>query len=168
LPERLGVRYCFATWAYHANELLGRGGRLIQIGVRASGRPKQHWESTLGVRQIWADEVRARGDAVIDEVIAHLRSLGIRRVYLSNDIDATDSGDAPATGAPEPNGLEPRFVRALIARVAAAFPLLGADVVEVAPPIGAPDEARRTAELGAWYMLESLAALAGAPELLSS
>src|SRR5204863_7277401 len=23
MPERLGVRICFATWAYHANELLG-------------------------------------------------------------------------------------------------------------------------------------------------
>ena len=78
LPERLGVRLCFATWAYHANELLGRGGRLVQVGVRASSRPKQHWESTLGVRQFWADEVRARGDAVIDDVIAHLRGLGDR------------------------------------------------------------------------------------------
>ena len=78
LPERLGVRLCFATWAYHANELLGRGGRLVQVGVRASSRSKQHWESTLGVRQFWAEEVRARGDAVIDDVIAHLRALGDR------------------------------------------------------------------------------------------
>ena len=125
LPERLGVRLCFATWAYHANELLGRGGRLVQVGVRASSRSKQHWESTLGVRQFWADEVRARGDAVIDDVIAHLRALGVARVYLSNDIDATDSATAPSTGAPEANGLAPAFVATLIARVAEAFPLLG-------------------------------------------
>jgi agmatinase len=165
LPERLGVRVCFATWAYHANELLGRGGRLVQIGVRASSRPKEHWESTLGVKQIWAEDVHARGEAIIDDVIAHLRALGVRRVYLSNDIDATDSAAAPSTGAPEANGLEPRFVRALIARVGAAFPLLGADVVEVAPPIGGADDARRTAEVAACYMLESLAAMTGVPEL---
>ena len=165
LPERLGVRYCFATWAYHANQLLGRGGRLVQIGVRASSRPKEHWEATLGVRQFWADEVRARGEAVIDDVIRHLAALGVKGVYLSNDIDATDSGAAPSTGAPEPAGLAPDFVRALIARVGGAFPLLAADVVEVAPPIGGADDARRTAEVGACYMLESLAALAGAPEL---
>jgi agmatinase len=165
LPERLGVRICFATWAYHANELLGRGGRLVQVGVRASSRPKVHWESTLGVRQIWADEVRARGEAIIDDVIAHLRALGVRRVYLSNDIDATDSAAAPSTGAPEANGLSPQFVRALIARVGAAFPLLGADVVEVAPPIGGADDARRTAAVAACYMLESLAVMAGVPEL---
>jgi agmatinase len=166
LPERLGVRICFATWAYHANELLGRGGRLVQVGVRTSSRPKEHWESTLGVRQFWADEVRARGAAVIDEIVAHLQALGVRRVYLSNDIDATDRADAPSTGAPEPDGLTPDFVRTLIARVGAAFPLLGADVVEVAPPIGSAADAARTAELGASYMRASLAALADATDLV--
>jgi arginase family enzyme len=165
LPERLGVRLCFATWAYHANELLGRGGRLVQVGVRASSRSKLHWESTLGVRQFWAEEVRARGGAVIDDVIQHLRGLGIARVYLSNDIDATDSATAPSTGAPEANGLSPGFVSALIARVAEAFPLLGGDVVEVAPSIGSADDARRTTDVAARYMLDTLAAMTDAPEL---
>src|SRR5215471_9033127 len=131
LPARLGVRYCFATWAYHANELVGRGGRLVQVGIRASSRPRAHWEQTLGVRQFWADEVRSRGTAVIDDVVAHLTAVGVRRVYLSNDIDATDAAAAPATGTPEPEGLSVAFVRDLIRRVAAAFPLAGADVVEV-------------------------------------
>ncbi len=165
LPQRLGVRICFATWAYHANELLGRGGRLVQVGVRASSRSKEHWESTLGVRQFWADEISARGEAVIDDVIRHLQELGIRSVYLSNDIDATDGAAAPSTGAPEPDGLSPEFVSALIARVGAEFPLLGADVVEVAPPIGSAQDAQRTMEIAARYMLTSLAALAGAPEM---
>jgi arginase family enzyme len=161
LPERLGVRYCFATWAYHANELLGRGGRLVQVGVRASGRDKAHWEGTLGVRQFWADEVRARGDGVIDEIVAHLRAIGARRVYLSNDIDATDAAAAPSTGAPATEGLSVAFVRALIQRLGREVSLLGADVVEVAPPLGAPEDARRTTEVGAWYMLDSLAAMLG-------
>ncbi|HTL13261.1 MAG TPA: arginase family protein, partial [Bdellovibrionota bacterium] len=50
LQERLGVRYCFATWAYHANELLGRGQRLVQLGIRASGHGRAYWESSLGVK----------------------------------------------------------------------------------------------------------------------
>ncbi|MEE2645477.1 MAG: arginase family protein, partial [Myxococcota bacterium] len=69
LPDRLGVKYCFATWAYHANELLGRDGRLVQLGIRASGRDQAHWESTLGVHQIWADALRSQEDSGI-EVIA--------------------------------------------------------------------------------------------------
>ena len=135
--------------------------------MRTSSRPKEHWESTLGVRQFWADEVRARGAAVIDDVIGHLQKLGVRRVYLSNDIDATDSEAAPSTGAPEPNGLSPDFVRLLIARIGAAFPLLGADVVEVAPSIGSADDARRTGDVAASYMRASLAVLADAPTLIS-
>ena len=163
LPERLGVKYCFATWAYHANRLLGAGGRLVQVGIRASGKPREHWEGTLGVRQFWADDFRARGgDAVIDEVIAHLRAIGARAVYLSNDIDGTDAALAPSTGAPAAGGLTVEFVRALIARVGGAFPLLGGDVVEVAPPIGSAEDAKRTSAVGACYMLDTLGAMIGA------
>jgi arginase family enzyme len=160
LPERLGVKYCFATWAYHANDLLGRGGRLVQVGVRASGQPREHWERTLGVRQFWAAEIAARGEAVIlDEIVEHLRARGITRIYFSNDIDATDGDLAPATGAPEPAGLSPEFVVALIERLAAAFDLVGADLVEVAPPVGAPEAAHRTVMLGARYLNVCLEAM---------
>ncbi len=160
LSQRLGIKHCFATWAFHANEVLGRGGRLIQVGIRKSGHGRAHWESTLGVRQIWADEVRGRGEAaVLDEVAAHLRALGVRRVYLSNDIDGTDAAAAPSTGAPEPAGLTVDFVRALIARVGKEVSLLGGDVMEVAPTIGSAEDARRTCQVGARYMLDTLAVM---------
>ncbi|HXI60155.1 MAG TPA: arginase family protein [Polyangia bacterium] len=162
LPQRLGIKICFATWAYHANELLGRGGRLVQVGVRASGRPRAHWETTLGVRQFWMDDIRARGEqAIVDELLAHLRASGARRVYLSNDIDATDAALAPSTGAPADGGLSVAFVRSLISRLGGAVSLLGGDVVEVAPPVGSPADAQRTTDVAACYMLETLAVLVG-------
>jgi agmatinase len=170
------VKYCFATWAYHANELVGRGGRLVQVGVRASGRPRAHWESTLGVRQFWADDLAALGGggpdpdpaAGLDAIVAHLRGLGdtIDGVYLSNDIDGTDAAAAPATGAPEPGGLSVAFMRGLIRRLGREASLIGADLVEVAPPVGDPAASRRTIEVGARYVLDSLAALTGADELV--
>ena len=167
LPERLGVKYCFATWAYHANELLGRGGRMVQVGVRASRHPRAHWESTLGVRQFWAAEIAARGEeAALDDIVAHLRSVGASDVYLSNDIDGTDAAAAPATGAPEGAGLSVAFIRALIARLGREVRLIGADLVEVAPTLGDPGAARRTVEVGARYALDSLAALTGAGDLV--
>jgi len=166
LPDRLGVKYCFATWAYHANDLIGRSGRLVQIGVRASGRPRAHWETTLGVRQFWADELARLGDtAALEAIVAHVTRLHLDGVYLSNDIDGTDGGVAPATGAPEPNGLSVAFMRALIRRLAKQTSLIGADLVEVAPTVGAPEAARRTVEIGATYVLDSLAALSGSNEL---
>src|SRR6188472_686927 len=51
LPDRLGIPICFATWSYHANELIGRQGRMVQVGTRASRFPREYWESRLDVRQ---------------------------------------------------------------------------------------------------------------------
>jgi len=52
-------------------------------------------------------------------------------------------------------------MRALIARLGRETTLLGADLVEVAPPVGDAAGARRTLEIGARYVLDSLSALLG-------
>ncbi len=164
LSERLGVRYCFATWSYHANELLGRGGRLTQVGIRASRRDRAHWENTLGVRQFWAEECLARPAAAIDAVVAHVKSTGARGVYFSNDIDGTDARWAEATGTPEPDGLDPEWVVELIRRLGREVGLLGGDVMEVAPPLGpTPEAAARTVALAVRYLRETLAAVLSPP-----
>jgi arginase family enzyme len=159
LESRLGVRICFATWSFHANELLGRGGRLVQVGVRASRQTKEHWEGTLGVRQFWADECLADGPATIERIVAHLHAAGVHQLYFSNDIDGTDGLIAPSTGTPEPNGLTPDFVKALIRRLAREFDLVAGDLMEVAPPIGSADERARTLSLSVEYFLEAVSAL---------
>ncbi len=107
LEERLGVRYCFGTWSFHANDLLGRGGRLVQVGIRASRHDRSHWESRLGVRQLWAAEVARDPRGALDAVVAAVRASGARGVYLSNDVDGPDEAWADATGTPEPGGLHP-------------------------------------------------------------
>ena len=151
------MKYCFAT------------GRPRE---RTAGpEPLVRWASapclrallveTLG-SAIWATKVEARGGARRSHRLAHLRSIGVSRVYISNDIDATDPAAAPSTGAPAPGGLSAGFVRALIARIGDAFPLLGGDIVEVAPTIGSPADAKRTTDLAACYMLETLASMVGA------
>lgn len=158
LEERLGVRYCFGTWSFHANELLGRGGRLVQVGTRASRHDRGHWESSLGVRQLWADEVRRDPAAALDAIVDHLAAAGVTRVYLSNDIDGTDAAQADATGTPEPGGLDPEFVVALVRRLAREVGLAGGDVMEVAPGIAAtPGGNERTLAVAARYLRETLA-----------
>src|SRR5690606_6341719 len=167
LPERLGVTYCFATWAYHANAALIANAspdapreRLIQIGIRASARPRAHWERTLGVRQIWADEARSLGcDALAELVVEHLRERGVTRVYISNDIDGTDARFAAACGTPEPDGLSPEQVRAVIAAVGRSFDVVGADLVELAPGLSLDAKvAQTTVETALQYTYETLTA----------
>lgn len=161
LKERLGVRYCFATWAYHANELLHRDGRLVQVGIRASARERDHWESTYNVRQYWPAEVAAReGGAIADEIVQRFVELGVNAVYVSNDIDGTDMAYAAATGTPEPDGLMPEFVSMLTRRVTAAFPMIGGDLVEVAPPLtsGMAGEPERTLATARAYLADLVSA----------
>ena len=142
LPERLGVRICFGTWSFHANQLLGRGGRLVQVGIRASRHDRAHWESTLEVRQLWADEVRRDPPAAIELVVALCRAAGLTSLYLSNDVDGLDPAFAPGTGTPEPDGLSLDFVLALIERLGKEFELRGGDVMEVAPDLAPTPEGR--------------------------
>jgi arginase family enzyme len=161
LPERLGIPICFATWSYHANELIGRRQRLVQVGTRASRFPREHWESTLDVRQFWAAECRARPAAALDELVDHVAGLGLP-VYFSNDIDGTDDSHADATGTPEPEGLDPEFLVELIRRLGARVGIIGGDIMEVAPPLG-PDDGARTVALAARYTRETLDQLVAAP-----
>ena len=128
---------------------------MVQVGIRASGKDKKHWESTLGVKQLWAHEVLAKPKESIEEVISHLKDLGATSVYFSNDIDGTCARFADATGTPEPNGLEPDWLVALIRRLGADIGLCAGDVMEVAPPLG---KNQQTCDLAARYMVETLAA----------
>jgi arginase family enzyme len=162
LPERLGVKYCFATWSYHANELFGRDGRLVQVGTRASRHDRGHWEQGLGVRQFWARECLEKPVEALDALVAHLKNLGVTGVYFSNDIDGTDAAWADATGTPEPGGLEPDFVVELIRRLGREVGLVAGDVMEVAPALGPrPDSQRRTVGLAVRYLEETIAAAVG-------
>jgi agmatinase len=163
LEERLGVKYCFGTWSFHANELLGRGGRMVQVGIRMSRHGRSHWESTLGVRQVWADEARADPSAALDAIVAAVRASGVRGVYFSNDVDGTDESWVDATGTPETGGLEPDFVVELIRRLGREVGLAGGDVMEVAPPIArTPGGAERTLSVAARYLRETVDAVLGA------
>jgi arginase family enzyme len=165
LPERLGVRHCFATWAHHANLALGRGQRLVQIGIRASGHDRSHWERSEGVRQIWAEQARALGPAVLaEQVVEHLRERGVRRVYVSNDIDGTDARFAAACGTPEPEGLLPEHVHAVISALGESFDVIGADLVELAPGLSLdPEMSNITVQTAFGYLRETLRAMGENP-----
>lgn len=156
LEERLGIKYCFATWSWHANELFGRDGRLVQVGTRASRHDRGHWERSLNVRQLWAHECLRDPEGSIAAIVSHLLARGVTGVYFSNDIDGTDAAWADATGTPEPGGLEPDFVVALIRALGEHVGVLGGDVMEVAPPLR--DRPEPTVGLAVRYLRETLGA----------
>jgi arginase family enzyme len=156
MPHRLGVKMCFATWSYHANELIGRSQRLLQVGIRATRFPRQHWEQALDVRQWWPSEM-VDEDATIAAIVDAAKATGLP-CFLSNDIDGTDAKYADATGTPEPGGLTPSFVERLIARLASQVGLIAGDIMEVAPVLG-KDDGCTTLDTAASYCRKTLEAL---------
>ncbi|NRA53227.1 MAG: arginase family protein [Gammaproteobacteria bacterium] len=134
LVERLGIDICFGSWVTHILDDLPSRDMAFQFGIRSSGKPREHWESTFGVRQYWTKDINERGaQTVVSEVIEKLQANGIEELYVSFDIDALDAHYAAATGTPEPDGLSPSQAVTILSELAKVFKITGADMVEIAP-----------------------------------
>ena len=112
------------------------------------------YSASTGMRVVFMDEVSRVGvEAVAQEAI---RIVGDRPTYLSFDIDSVDPAFAPGTGTPEVGGLTSVESLTLL-RSLRGVSLMGADVVEVAPPF---DLGGSTSLLAATVMYELLCLLA--------
>ena len=130
--------------------------RMVQIGIRGSVyAPDEHeWAKSQGVRIIYMEEFAERGP---QSVIAEVKDIvGIAPAYLTFDIDSIDPSMAPGTGTPEIGGFTTREAQQLI-RLLDGVNLVGADVVEIAPPF---DLGNMTSIVGATIMFEILCILA--------
>jgi len=130
--------------------------RTVQIGIRGAQNTTEGWDYSLdsGMRVIFIEEFTSLG---VDAVIAEARRVvGDGPTYISFDIDGLDAAFAPGTGTPEVGGLTTLEAQALL-RGLRQLNLIGADVVEVAPPF---DPSGNTALVGATIMYEILCLLA--------
>ena len=134
LDRRLGIDLCFGTWTFHILEELTSTDHLLQLGIRSSGKDKQHWKKKLGVEQFWASELKTWGvEKTFQKISKHFDRIGVEELYLSFDIDALDIKYAAATGTPESSGLLPTDCAALIHLLGQKYRITGADLMEVAP-----------------------------------
>ncbi|NUT41726.1 MAG: agmatinase [Thermoactinospora sp.] len=136
-----------------------RGDRFLQIGLRGywPGPETLRWMAGQRMRSYEMTEVVARG---LDTCLAEASAIAVDDcdgVYLSVDIDVVDPGMAPGTGTPEPGGLTSRELLDAVRRLSYELPIVGVEVVEVAP---AHDHADVTAMLGSRVVLEALSGLA--------
>ncbi len=137
--ERMGIDLCFGTWTSHIIPFLESPAHLVQIGIRASGEERGHWEKKFGHRQYWANEVFQKGPGdVAHEIVEHLKSLNVEEIYISFDIDCLDSEYAGATGTPETGGLSPHEPMVIMQTLFENFKISGSDMVEIAPMVKAP------------------------------
>lgn len=130
--------------------------RTIQIGIRGSlyGSADDEWGLRQGIRVVEIEELYKLG---LDGVVAEARRVvGDGPTYVSFDVDGLDPVYAPGTGTPEIGGFT-TFEALTMVRGLRGLDLVGADVVEVAPPF---DPSGMTALVGATMMWELLCLLA--------
>ncbi|MEM8868849.1 MAG: agmatinase [Pseudomonadota bacterium] len=120
--------------------------------------------SQFGIRNVSStaregyEDARARGSDILS--VRQIRALGIAAVadrvptdtplYLTIDIDGFDPSIAPGTGTPSHGGFQYYEVLELIAILAKRQPIVGIDLVEVAPDY---DQTGGTAILAAQLLL---------------
>ncbi|RAK74463.1 agmatinase [Aspergillus fijiensis CBS 313.89] len=129
----------------------------IHVGIRAPvTRPRGadlRNDLRCGFEMIKARDLDRRGvSGVIEQIKARV---GDSRVYISVDIDVLDPAFAPATGTSEPGGFSTRELLSILDGLR-GLPVIGADVVEVAPIY---DSAGETTTLAAAEVARAVLAL---------
>ena len=106
---------------------------------------------------VHAEEFAEMGVAAV--VAKAKEVIGDKPFYVSLDVDAFDPSVAPGTGTPEVGGLYAREVQALL-RGLAGLPIMGGDVVEIAPQY---DATTNTVQVGTQMLFEILSLVAKRP-----
>jgi agmatinase len=105
---------------------------IVQVGIRAVDGPEMpllNQERVFYAHQICGSDGSSDW---VDRVVELLTE----KVYLTIDVDCFDSSIVPATGTPEPGGLDWYQVDALLEQVAKHREVVGFDVVELLPTPG--------------------------------
>jgi N1-aminopropylagmatine ureohydrolase len=105
----------------------------VEVGIRSLSAEEAEALPRLPAKIYWAKDIaRAPLDSWVPRVVNDLSA----HVYLTIDLDGFDPAYVPATGTPEPGGLDWYQVTSLIRAVAAKKQIVSMDVVELLPQPG--------------------------------
>ncbi len=131
--EYEGSRYSHASVMHRVRD----AADIVAVGVRALAAEEMELaRRDHGIHLFLDDDIHGR-DEWIDDMV---RLLG-NDVYITFDVDVLDPALMPATGTPEPGGLDWYTVLRVLERVFQKCNVVAADVVELSPIPGlhAPD-----------------------------
>ncbi len=105
----------------------------VQVGIRSLSQEEADVLDQLPTKIFWAKDLRSRPAAEwAEEIVKDLSD----HVYMTIDLDGFDPAYLPATGTPEPGGLDWYQVTDLVRTVAAKKKIVSMDVVELLPQPG--------------------------------
>lgn len=116
-------KYSHACVMARANELTNK---ISSVGIRAVAQEEL---PIIGKNAVFYAEEIQKSTIWIEKVIKNLNS----QVYVTIDLDVFDPSIMPATGTPEPGGLDWYQVTSLLRKVAQNKEIIGFDVVELSP-----------------------------------
>ena len=132
------------------------GQNLVEVGVRDFANAHAYVQKVrkAGGTILGASEWSREGLSVIEHAI-EVASDGVDGVYLSVDMDVLDQSEAPGVSAPTPGGVRSQELYDAIRFIAERLPvpLVGADFMEVAPPL---DRDHMTSRATAYAVLHLL------------
>lgn len=105
----------------------------VEVGIRSLSVEEAEALPRLRAKIYWAKDIaRAPLDSWVPRVVNDLSA----HVYLTIDLDGFDPAYVPATGTPEPGGLDWYQVTSLVRAVAAKRQIVAMDTVELLPQPG--------------------------------
>jgi len=133
------------------------GPNFVEVGIRDFANSSWYANKArkAGATLLGATEWQEKGLEVIEHAV-ELASDGTDGVYLSIDIDVLDQAHGPGVSAPTPGGINTTELFQAVRFIAKRAKLVGADLVELAPPL---DENGRTVRAAAYTVAHLLAGL---------
>lgn len=129
---------------------------LFFVGIRSLEMDEVDFLKENKLNVLTAKQVRANGwEKSARQIIEKMKCR--KNIYITVDIDCLDPGYAAGTGTPQFGGLDPRELLNILAELYEKLPVVGMDVVEVAPDLdpslSALFAARKlvTESMGHWY-----------------
>lgn len=121
-PEYHGTSYNHACAVFDASQ----NANLIQVGIRSADQSEMQYVNRD--KCFFAEDMYGNTDWV-EKSITQMTD----KVYITFDLDAFDPSIMPATGTPEPGGMDWNTTIKYLKRVFAEKEVVGFDLVELAP-----------------------------------
>ena len=121
-PEFHGDKYNHACAVYEASQTLN----LIQVGIRSMDESEMQYMNRN--QTYFAHEV-AKNDKWMDKAVKQMGT----NVFITIDLDVFDPAYLPATGTPEPGGMNYYQVMKFIKKIIKKKKVVGFDMLELCP-----------------------------------
>lgn len=102
---------------------------VVQLGIRNISKEEREWATKENFPIFYATDIVNSNDW-IERALAKIST---ERVYVTIDVDAFDSSVMPATGTPEPGGLNWYHVTGFLRELMKRKKVVGFDLVELSP-----------------------------------